>query len=94
MVFHSCPFTWSTTEAQTKEERVQGFRALISKLPDRHRQLMEILFRHLKRVADHKEKNRMAASNLGVVFGPTLMKPEVETLGSISNLKYHNIVGT
>jgi hypothetical protein len=34
----------------------------------------------------------MAASNLGVVFGPTLMKSKEETMAAIMNLKYQSVV--
>ncbi|CAI8038025.1 Rho GTPase-activating protein 10 [Geodia barretti] len=34
----------------------------------------------------------MKASNLGVVFGPTLMRPERETVATIVNIKYQNII--
>ena len=43
-------------------------------------------------VAAHSNKNLMAASNLGVVFGPTLMKSREETMAAIMNLKYQSIV--
>jgi len=43
-------------------------------------------------VAGHSNKNLMAASNLGVVFGPTLMKSREETMAAIMNLKYQSIV--
>ena len=33
------------------------------------------LLQHLRRVADLSSVNKMAASNLGIVFGPTLMMP-------------------
>ena len=33
------------------------------------------LLRHLRRVADLSSVNKMAASNIGIVFGPTLMMP-------------------
>ena len=36
--------------------------------------------------------NLMKASNLGVVFGPTLMRAEVETVASIVDIKYQNII--
>ena len=38
------------------------------------------------------DRNLMKASNLGVVFGPTLMRPERETVASIVDIKYQNIV--
>ena len=34
----------------------------------------------------------MKASNLGVVFGPTLMRAEVETVATIVDIKYQNII--
>ena len=43
-------------------------------------------------VACHSNYNLMQASNLGVVFGPVLMRPEVETVAKINNLKYQNII--
>lgn len=43
-------------------------------------------------VAANANKNLMAASNLGVVFGPTLMKSKEETMAAIMNLKYQSVV--
>ena len=43
-------------------------------------------------VAYHSNYNLMQASNLGVVFGPTLIRPEVETVARINNIKYQNII--
>ena len=34
----------------------------------------------------------MQSSNLGVVFGPTLMRSKEETMAAIMNLKYQTIV--
>ena len=34
----------------------------------------------------------MAASNLGVVFGPTLMKSREDSMAAIMNLKYQCVV--
>lgn len=38
------------------------------------------------------DKNLMNVSNLGVCFGPTLLRPEEETVASIMDLKFYNIV--
>ena len=43
-------------------------------------------------IADYSDKNLMKASNLGVVFGPTLMRPEHETVASIVDIRYQNII--
>ena len=37
-------------------------------------------------------KNLMKASSLGVCFGPTLMRPEHETVASIVDIRYQNII--
>lgn len=34
----------------------------------------------------------MKASNLGVVFGPTLMRSELESVAAIVDIKYQNII--
>ena len=44
------------------------------------------------RVAQQSDRNLMKASNLGVVFGPTLMRPERETVATIVDIKYQNII--
>lgn len=46
----------------------------------------------IHRIADNSAKNLMKVSNLGVVFGPTLMRPEQETVASIVDIRYQNII--
>ena len=44
-------------------------------------------------ISDLSDKNLMKASNLGVCFGPTLMRPEHETVASIFvDIRYQNII--
>ena len=45
------------------------------------------------RVAQKSRENKMSASNLSVVFGPTLMRPREETMTHIMNIQYQNVVG-
>ncbi|GLB37138.1 putative protein kinase C conserved region 1 (C1) domains (Cysteine-rich domains) [Lyophyllum shimeji] len=47
---------------------------LVNKLPDEHYYTLRLLMLHLNRVRDRAEVNKMNARNLGVVFGPTLMR--------------------
>ncbi|CDQ99471.1 unnamed protein product [Oncorhynchus mykiss] len=35
------------------------------------------MMRHLHRVSENYEENKMSPSNLGIVFGPTLLRPLV-----------------
>lgn len=43
-------------------------------------------------MAAHSKQNLMTVANLGVVFGPTLMRPQEETVAAIMDLKFQNIV--
>lgn len=38
------------------------------------------------------DKNLMSVSNLGVCFGPTLLRPEEETVAAIMDIKFCNVV--
>uniref|UniRef100_A0A671PB63 Rho GTPase-activating protein 26-like n=1 Tax=Sinocyclocheilus anshuiensis TaxID=1608454 RepID=A0A671PB63_9TELE len=43
-------------------------------------------------VASHHLQNLMTVANLGVVFGPTLLRPQEETVAAIMDIKFQNIV--
>lgn len=43
-------------------------------------------------VAKKSDKNLMTVSNLGVCFGPTLLRPEEESVAAIMDIKFCNIV--
>ncbi|KAF9792592.1 hypothetical protein BJ322DRAFT_995743 [Thelephora terrestris] len=47
---------------------------LVSRLPPEHLYTAKLLMMHLHRVSKQSEVNLMTARNLGVVFGPTLMR--------------------
>ncbi|XP_053428056.1 rho GTPase-activating protein 12 isoform X1 [Nycticebus coucang] len=67
--------------------RVAAVKDLIRQLPKPNQDTMQILFRHLKRVIEHGEKNRMTYQSIAIVFGPTLLKPEKET----GNIAVHTV---
>lgn len=55
--------------------------------------LSNTLFKFIaNRVGSHCEKNLMTVSNLGVCFGPTLLRPEEETVAAIMDIKFGNVV--
>jgi len=43
-------------------------------------------------VAAKCDKNLMTVSNLGVCFGPTLLRSEEETVATILDIKFCNVV--
>uniref|UniRef100_A0A673ZIG5 Rho GTPase-activating protein 29 n=1 Tax=Salmo trutta TaxID=8032 RepID=A0A673ZIG5_SALTR len=48
---------------------------LLRQLPPAHYKTLHFLIQHLHRVTEQAEENKMTASNLGIIFGPTLIKP-------------------
>ncbi|XP_034616023.1 rho GTPase-activating protein 12 isoform X12 [Trachemys scripta elegans] len=72
---------------QEPRQRVHAVKDLIKQLPKPNQDTMQILFRHLKRVVENGEKNRMTYQSVAIVFGPTLLKPEKET----GNIAVHTV---
>ncbi|XP_077104449.1 rho GTPase-activating protein 42 isoform X3 [Siphateles boraxobius] len=72
--------------------RVCAVHALVHKLPDKNKEMLELLIKHLLNVSAHSESNMMTVSNLGVIFGPTLMRSQEETVAAMMNIKFQNIV--
>ncbi|KAK9521187.1 hypothetical protein VZT92_021016 [Zoarces viviparus] len=72
--------------------RVCAVHALVHKLPDRNKEMLELLMKHLVTVSTQSQSNLMTVSNLGVIFGPTLMRSQEETVAAMMNIKFQNIV--
>ncbi|KAM9229790.1 rho GTPase-activating protein 12 isoform 1-T2 [Dugong dugon] len=72
---------------QEPRQRVAAVKDLIKQLPKPNQDTMQILFRHLKRVIENGEKNRMTCQSIAIVFGPTLLRPEKET----GNIAVHTV---
>ena len=77
---------------ETENERLQELQLVINKLPIAGREILKVLIRHLHKVASKSDTNLMTASNLGVCFGPTLLRPREETVASIMDIKFCNEV--
>ena len=85
----------SFLEAVKKEEeasRLNEIYLVLQKLPRANREILKVLIRHLNKVSLKSDKNLMTASNLGVVFGPSLLRPREETVASIMDIKFCNEV--
>ncbi|XP_056111645.1 rho GTPase-activating protein 12b isoform X15 [Rhinichthys klamathensis goyatoka] len=72
------------------KQRVQSIKDLIKQLPKPNQETMKALFEHLKRVIDHGEVNRMTTQSVAIVFGPTLLRPEIETGNMAVHMVYQN----
>ncbi|KAI9094932.1 hypothetical protein DFS34DRAFT_230252 [Phlyctochytrium arcticum] len=66
-------------QTQTDEEsKLQQIEEMLHMLPPGHYSTLEYLIMHLDRVQQHACENLMTPSNLGVVFGPSLVRPATQ----------------
>ncbi|XP_020293773.1 rho GTPase-activating protein 26 isoform X2 [Pseudomyrmex gracilis] len=82
----------TAAKQETKETRINDVHSLVYRLPKANFNMLILLINHLCNVAKKSEKNLMTVGNLAVCFGPTLLRPEEETVASIMDIKFYNIV--
>ncbi|KAM3848830.1 LOW QUALITY PROTEIN: rho GTPase-activating protein 9 [Vipera latastei] len=74
------------------EEKVSKLTGLIQSLPQPNRDTLRYLLQHLRKVMDHSDTNRMTSHNIGIVFGPTLLRHERDIASLIEDMVYQNQV--
>uniref|UniRef100_A0A8C1NT68 Oligophrenin 1 n=1 Tax=Cyprinus carpio TaxID=7962 RepID=A0A8C1NT68_CYPCA len=77
------------TITKNLDYRLGAVHSLVYNLPERNREMLELLIKHL---VSHSTENLMTVSNMGVIFGPTLMRAEEETVAAMLDIKFQNIV--
>ncbi|XP_078412062.1 rho GTPase-activating protein 45-like isoform X1 [Cetorhinus maximus] len=66
---------------------VMRLKELLKDLPLANKATLQYIVRHLSRISELEQHNKMSPSNLGIVFGPTLMRPRpTEATVSLSSL--------
>ncbi|NXQ30468.1 RHG15 protein, partial [Alaudala cheleensis] len=75
---------------QDNTTRIKSIRSLVKKLPRPNYDTMKILFEHLQKIAAKESVNLMSTQSLGIVFGPTLLRPEKETGNMAVHMLYQN----
>ncbi|XP_071656094.1 rho GTPase-activating protein 9 isoform X3 [Patagioenas fasciata] len=60
------------------QEQVKRVAELVQSLPPANYATLRYLLAHLCRVMERADVNRMTCHNIGIVFGPTLLRPERE----------------
>ncbi|KAM7370563.1 hypothetical protein PAMP_010098 [Pampus punctatissimus] len=63
---------------------------LVKSLPSPNHDTMKLLFGHLRRVIQYGEDNRMTVQNVAIVFGPTLLRPEMESANITMHMVFQN----
>ncbi|XP_047463139.1 oligophrenin-1-like isoform X2 [Mugil cephalus] len=72
--------------------RLSEIHSITYKLPEKNREMLEMLIKHLVHVCSHSDENLMTPSNMAVIFGPTLMRAKEETVAAMLDIKFQNIV--
>ncbi|XP_060566502.1 rho GTPase-activating protein 21-like isoform X4 [Ruditapes philippinarum] len=65
------------------ERRMLKLKRLIHELPEHHFETFKHLAKHLNKVAQYGDINRMEAKNLAIVFGPTLIRKSDDNMVSM-----------
>ncbi|KAM6470070.1 rho GTPase-activating protein 9 isoform 2-T3 [Liasis olivaceus] len=74
------------------KEKVSKLAGLIQSLPQPNRDTLRYLLEHLRKVMDHSDTNRMTTQNIGIVFGPTLLRHERDVASLVEDMVYQNQV--
>ncbi|KAM5272142.1 beta-chimaerin isoform 7-T7 [Ctenodactylus gundi] len=75
------------------DERLEAVHEVLMLLPPAHYETLRYLMIHLKKVTMNEKDNLMNAENLGIVFGPTLMRPpEDSTLTTLHDMRYQKLI--
>ncbi|XP_018431954.1 PREDICTED: beta-chimaerin isoform X2 [Nanorana parkeri] len=75
------------------DERLEAVHESLMLLPPAHFETLRYLMIHLKNVTQNEKDNLMGAENLGIVFGPTLMRPpEENALISLNDMRHQKQV--
>ncbi|XP_055725810.1 oligophrenin-1-like isoform X5 [Salvelinus fontinalis] len=79
-------------KSDSLDDRLGAIHSLTYKLPEKNREMLSLLIKHLVNVCSNSGDNLMTPSNMGVIFGPTLMRAEEETVAAMLDIKFQNIV--
>ena len=71
---------------------MMAIREIVNSLPPAYFDTLEYLMKHLSRVIKYADVNKMAESNLSIVFGPTLLRPLVDSMDTVINMQFQSTV--
>uniref|UniRef100_A0A672L3N9 Rho GTPase activating protein 9 n=1 Tax=Sinocyclocheilus grahami TaxID=75366 RepID=A0A672L3N9_SINGR len=71
-------------------DKVDRLKLLVLSMPPHNQHTLQHVIQHLRRVMERSDSNRMTTQNIGIVFGPTLMRPENESGNMAINMVYQN----
>ncbi|MEQ2202540.1 hypothetical protein XENOCAPTIV_005817, partial [Xenoophorus captivus] len=72
------------------KQKTLAVKKLIQQMPKPNHDTLKLLFSHLQRVLAFSRENLMSTQGIGIVFGPTLMWPELDAGNMAVNMIYQN----
>ncbi|XP_042258593.1 rho GTPase-activating protein 15 isoform X3 [Thunnus maccoyii] len=79
-----------TVKMSNYMDKVDRLKCLVLNMPPPNHDTLQFMCRHLRRVLEYSDTNRMTTQNIGIVFGPTLMRPERDNGNMAVNMVYQN----
>uniref|UniRef100_A0A3B3WW41 Chimerin 1 n=1 Tax=Poecilia mexicana TaxID=48701 RepID=A0A3B3WW41_9TELE len=93
ITYDAYPRFIETAKITDAEKRLESLHEALKLLPPAHIETLRYLMAHLKRVTDYEKENLMSSENLGIVFGPTLMRaPELDAMTALNDIRYQRLV--
>ncbi|RXN01230.1 Beta-chimaerin [Acipenser ruthenus] len=103
LYFRDLPIPLITYDAYSKfieaaklinpDSRLEAIHEALLLLPPAHYETLRYLATHLKKVTMYEKDNFMNSENLGIVFGPTLMRPpDQNTLATLNDMRYQKSI--
>ncbi|OBZ89450.1 GTPase-activating protein BEM2/IPL2 [Choanephora cucurbitarum] len=85
----------ATAALEDHDERIYSLKLIIKKLPQANYTLLKRIVEHFVIVTDYEATNHMYATNLAIVFGPTLLQPTPSPIAfatTMSNIAHHQTI--
>ncbi|KPM07100.1 rho GTPase-activating protein 26-like protein [Sarcoptes scabiei] len=82
----------AAAKLENRAFRIEKIHQLVHRLPAINFSILKILIEHLNKVSKLHDKNLMTSSNLGVCFGPTLLRTAEESVAAILDIKFVNVI--
>ncbi|KAK3608021.1 hypothetical protein CHS0354_009964 [Potamilus streckersoni] len=71
-------------------ERLKGMKAAMNELPKCNYETLKVLFGHLTKLIESEKDNRMNSYSVAIVFGPSLIWPEIEAANLATSIVYQS----
>uniref|UniRef100_A0A8D3E1X7 N-chimaerin n=1 Tax=Scophthalmus maximus TaxID=52904 RepID=A0A8D3E1X7_SCOMX len=93
ITYDAYPRFIDTAKITDPEKRLESLHEALKLLPPAHCEALRYLMAHLKRVTQCEKDNLMSSENLGIVFGPTLMRaPDLDAMTALNDIRYQRLV--